>query len=183
MNRQHRLFVFGIALVGASRHHLFKGTPTLYFPDLSPYGYSMASSLPDVLNIGWLDRSEPFSKGAVPKLLVDRLKSWFQLARVNQMRGIHECNLCRAEQWPLLPLQQNPSVSIEGRTLFLGNWEIWIPTSGGRVFASPALIVHYVEAHGYQPPGEFISAVMNDNAIENWDADAEFARRTNVERR
>jgi hypothetical protein len=30
----------------------------------------------------------------------------------------------------------------------------------GRVYAAPDLIGHYVEAHGYCPPEEFIAAVL-----------------------
>ena len=41
----------------------------------------------------------------------------------------------------------------------------------GRVFASPSLICHYVAAHDYRPPDEFITAVeawdeTNQDAIE-----------------
>jgi hypothetical protein len=149
----------------------------LYFSDLSPYSYSMTSSLPDVLNVGWLDRSVPFSSGSVPQQFVHLLGRWFSVARVNQMRGIHECNLCREKQWPLLPLHENPSVRFADKTFFLGNWEMWIPASDGRVFASPALIIHYVEVHGYRPPEEFIAAVLNESAMRNWDAETEFAKK------
>jgi hypothetical protein len=149
----------------------------LYFPDLSPYQYSISNSLSDVLNVGWLDRSAPFLKGDVPKDLVHMLKHWFGVARVNQMRGIHECNLCREKQWPLLPLHENPSIRVLDRTFFLGNWEMWIPAFDGRVFASPGLVIHYVEVHGYQPPEEFVAAVLDENAMRNWNAETEFTRR------
>lgn len=136
--------------------------------------------LPDVLTIGWLDRSEPFPSGSQPKQFTHLLRSWFGVARVNQMRGIHRCNLCREKQWPPLPLHENPSITIGGKTLFLGNWEIWIPTSDGRVFASPALIIHYVEVHGYLPLPEFIAAVLNESAMGKWNAKGEFARRAGI---
>jgi hypothetical protein len=151
---------------------------SLYFSDLAPYSYSISRTLPDVLTIGWLDRSQPFPSGGGPKQFAHMLRRWFGVARVNQMRGIHECNLCREKQWPLLPLHENPSITIEGKTLFLGNWEIWIPASEGKVFASPALIIHYVEAHNYLPPPEFIAAVLNESAMGNWNAEKEFAKRT-----
>jgi hypothetical protein len=28
------------------------------------------------------------------------------------------------------------------------------------VYVAPELVVHYIESHGYQPPEEFIAAVM-----------------------
>jgi hypothetical protein len=94
------------------------------------------------------------------------------------MRGIHECNLCRASHWPLLPLHENPSLNIDGHVCFLGSWEIWIRGTGEAIFAAPALIVHYVDTHEYRPPEEFIAAVMDAEAMHNWNAAAEFARRT-----
>jgi hypothetical protein len=30
----------------------------------------------------------------------------------------------------------------------------------GRVYAAPSLVHHYVIAHGYRPPDEFIAAVL-----------------------
>jgi len=150
----------------------------VYFRDLSLYSYSMKSALPDVLNVGWLDRSIPFFKGRVPPQFVNQLKKWFRVARVNQMRGIHQCNLCRAEQWPPLPVKQHPSLTIENRILALGSKEIWIPGPNGKVFASPALVIHYVEVHEYCPPEDFIAAVMDDEAMNRWNAEAEFVART-----
>jgi hypothetical protein len=44
--------------------------------------------------------------------------------------------------------------------LSLGSAEIRVPGSGGRIYAAPDLIYHYVEAHGYRPPDEFVEAVM-----------------------
>jgi hypothetical protein len=31
----------------------------------------------------------------------------------------------------------------------------------GKTYSSPTLIVHYIDAHNYRPPQEFIDAVMN----------------------
>jgi len=42
----------------------------VYFPDLSPYNYVTKLVLPDVLNVGWLDHSMPYTKGSVPTLKV-----------------------------------------------------------------------------------------------------------------
>lgn len=148
----------------------------MYLPDLSSYGYSLNHSLSNVLNVGWLDRSMPYSKGVVPARLLEQLKRLFISARVNQMRGIHECNFCRVQQWPLLPLHEKPSVNVGDRALFLGNWEIWIPGPSGKIFASPGLIIHYIETHEYCPPEDFISAAMNDDMLRKWSAEVEFKR-------
>ena len=36
---------------------------------------------------------------------------------------------------------------------------MWIPTESV-VYVAPELVTHYVEVHGYQPPVEFIAAVL-----------------------
>jgi hypothetical protein len=154
----------------------------MYFLDLSTYHYSVREPLHNVLNVGWLDQSMPFSNGIVPASFLERLENWFSVGRVNQMRGIHKCNLCRVERRPLFPIKDNPSISLEGRSFFLGNWEIWIPGPSETIFASPALIIHYVNMHGYQPPAEFIAAVMNDKAMDGWSAGNEFTKRTILSR-
>ena len=127
--------------------------------------------LDSVVNVGWLDRSMPYSRGAVPLGFADRLRKWFVKARVRPMRGIHECNFCRAHQWPPLPLDENPAVAVGNQNLLLGNWEIWIPGENERVYATPALIIHYVDEHEYCPLREFIEATMNESALRDWQAE------------
>ena len=140
----------------------------VYFADLSPYKHGTNCRATSVVNVGWLDGSMPYSRGAVPSGFAEQLRKWFVKARVRPMRGIHECNFCRVHQWPPLPLDENPSIAVENQTLLLGNWEIWIPGRSEKVYASPALIIHYVEKHEYSPPEEFIEAVMNESALRDW---------------
>jgi hypothetical protein len=68
---------------------------------------------------------------------------------------------------------------MDGQVCFLGNWEVWIRGPREAIFSSPALIIHYVDAHEYRPPDEFIAAVMDFGAMHNWNAEAEYVRRTN----
>jgi hypothetical protein len=42
----------------------------------------------------------------------------------------------------------------------LSSTEIRVVGRDGRVYAAPGLVCHYVAAHGYQPPQEFVEAVM-----------------------
>lgn len=107
----------------------------MYLPDLSPYHYA---GLPEsgVVHVGWLDRDEVFPRGEVAESLLEKLQ---QLARnpVRVYRGLHVCNLC------------------DGAS---GTGEVRVP--GSRVvYAAPVLIVHYIRAHGYLPPSEFLSAL------------------------
>lgn len=106
--------------------------------------------------------------------MVDRLRDWFQSGCVNLMRGIHECNICRANQWPPLPLWENPSITIGPRLELLGHCEIWIPGRDDKVYASPALVIRYVDKHQYRPPEEYIDAVISDDKRSSWNAEAEY---------
>ena len=41
-----------------------------------------------------------------------------------------------------------------------GNGEIRITAANGTIYVAPVLILHYVVAHGYQPPQEFVDAAI-----------------------
>jgi hypothetical protein len=61
---------------------------------------------------------------------------------VKQTRGRYECDFCTGKE--------KPGSSAEVR----------VPGKNGRVYAAPHMIHHYVVAHGYLPPEEFIQAVL-----------------------
>ena len=94
------------------------------------------------------------------------------------MRGIHECNFCRAQRWPLLPLEENPAITVGGKRFLLGHCEIWIPGHNEKIYASPALIIHYIEEHDYCPPEEFMMAAMDESAFPDWQAEVTFQKLT-----
>ena len=88
------------------------------------------------MNVGWLGHSA-VRVGQVDDDIVQRLVQFCE-APVLLTYGSHRCGLC-------------------GR--FDGSGEVWIPDDNGRVYASPAMLAHYVEAHRYLPPPEFLRAV------------------------
>lgn len=53
-------------------------------------------------------------------------------------------------------------LQMDEESVMLGSAEIWVPGREGCIYAAPTLIVHYVEAHEYLPPPEFIEAVLRD---------------------
>lgn len=103
-----------------------------------------------MVNIGWLEREYDYSTGVPPEGLTEALT---ELARhsVNVQRGIHFCRLCPDFE----TARQNTSRG----DVFLGSGEIHVVGPRG-VYASPAMIVHYVEAHSYLPPEEYCEAVL-----------------------
>lgn len=132
-----------------------------YFPDYSPYAYGHGSH-PGVVHVGWLDNIHPYPKGTVDARLIGKMKS---LARnpVELYRGKHICELCAEPRGLVKTIPPNRCIDPNG------SWWQWasqrwsngeIRVSGeGVVFAAPVLIVHYIEAHGYLPPAEFLRAV------------------------
>ena len=115
-----------------------------HFHDLTPYEYN-ADDLQGV-NVGWLSTDHPYPEGDVPPGLLDILKRCCHDVGVHQTRGLHACDFC-----------DDPYAYRENRDL--GSAEIWI-FSEDRIYAAPTLIVHYIEAHRYLPPQDFIAAVM-----------------------
>jgi hypothetical protein len=47
-----------------------------------------------------------------------------------------------------------------GEEIALGEAEIRVNGEGNVIFASPNLICHYIAAHGYRPPDEFMAALL-----------------------
>jgi hypothetical protein len=42
----------------------------------------------------------------------------------------------------------------------MGNGEIRVAGSRGRIYVAPVLVAHYVQAHHYLPPAVFVDAVV-----------------------
>ena len=116
-----------------------------YFEDLTVYTYLTPDEAePGTVNIGWLDRSHAFPKGKTSAKFRSKLEKLCQ-RRVNQTRGFHMCPFCTGMEWPDTP---HSSAEIRLRGV-------------GRLYAAPVLVHHYVTAHEYKPPKEFITAVLN----------------------
>ena len=127
----------------------------MYFDDLSQYQYMQKPlELSDhpILCVGWLDANKQFSKGNVSEEFLDRI--WvFCCHPVLYTLGFHQCPFCK-----------EPSFGIHVRRgdkeTDLGSAEIWILGQNGIIYAAPDLIYHYIVGHDYQPPDEFIQAVI-----------------------
>ena len=110
------------------------------FADLDPMpGFSPD---PDTLRaVGWLSADRPFPTGPSSQAFVDRLKALIGSAfQPVQSMGFHECDLCQ----------------FDGA---LGTANLFLP-GDGLLYVCPELIVHYISTHHYQPPSEFVNAVL-----------------------
>jgi len=83
---------------------------------------------------------------------------------VELYRGKHLCELC--PEPPGLVRSNLPSRVVMDPACSWWRWaeprssngEIRV-SHGGVLFAAPVLIIHYIEAHGYVPPAEFLKAI------------------------
>jgi hypothetical protein len=123
----------------------------MYYPDLSPYAYFRTEPAESVVNVGWLSRDHGFATGAVPEEFVIALRRLVK-APVNLSRGFHFCELC--------PPPAHGLEFLDPISETIGNGEIRVPGDRGRTLVAPVLVLHYVEAHQYQPPAEFIRACV-----------------------
>jgi hypothetical protein len=121
----------------------------MYFSDLTPCSYNIPE--PKGFSVGWLDKAHGFSRGVVPPGFVERLVEICSRPVV-QHRGFHVCELCDFEP--------DPTFAAHRAAGALSSAVIRVVGRDGRVYHSPAMILHYVKAHGYQPPQEFVVAVM-----------------------
>jgi hypothetical protein len=123
-----------------------------YYEDLTAYSYSDWPK--PMVNVGWLDRAHQFDVAEPDGRLVEAL---VELATqpTNMMRGYHGCQFCRAEP----PVEMASTVDPE-QMAYLGSGEIHVAGASGVTYSAPTLIAHYVSAHHYRPPEDFISAAI-----------------------
>ena len=112
------------------------------YADLQPCNYFGDEFAGVLTAVGWLEQRAKFSQGNTEKAVFNRLVTlmidpWQPMT----FGGVHECTICQFAR----PTGYN--------NLFVPN--------GERIFVSPELITHYIACHRYQPPEEFVAAVMN----------------------
>jgi len=122
----------------------------MYFPDLTPYEYARTRPQATVLNVGWLSAAHAFSSGTADERLVNALQR-LVASPVNLRRGFHLCEFCPNLSMKMYP--RPPGTS--------GNGEIRVAARNGVIYVAPVLVLHYVVAHGYLPPQEFIDAAID----------------------
>jgi len=121
----------------------------MYFPDLMDYSYTsvrLADDGPSLVNVDWLDSGYGYSRGPVPLWLVPCLLR-MATRYANAMRGIHRCPFCKARV----------TMTVDDQDVHLGNAELRV-RAGTKTYVAPSLLLHYIAAHGYQPPREVLSA-------------------------
>jgi hypothetical protein len=115
--------------------------------------------------VGWIERPG-FPTGSVPKQCIDALVAALPVGIFDDgYRGFHSCVLC-GEAFPAVKWRRR-SIGLQGHGHFLLRHE-------DVVYMAPALILHYILAHHYQPPEEFIAALAagrfltEDDLLVTW---------------
>jgi hypothetical protein len=132
------------------------------YKDLEPYEYWSTGKISEILNVGWLGKAEQFAKGTVSEDILKKLEKVLLSGNenkcqviVNRMRGFFDCEFCDAHSYDLR-IQDGKYM------LLLGNAELLIPqhSRSGYYFNAPTLIHHYITAHHYKPPQEFLDSLV-----------------------
>jgi hypothetical protein len=143
----------------------------MYYADLSPYVYfnergtPISADILPALNIGWLDITQEYSQAEPSPEFVARLLD-FCRTPINTTLGFHECTFCNDNPKTYLEIEK------DGQKVGFGHAEIWVFGDEGKTYAAPTLIYHYVTRHHYDPPAEFIQAVLTGPLPDTSEYDA-----------
>ena len=120
--------------------------------DLTPYtGCECDQTIGlDPLAVGFLSRKHPFNQGATPPEFAKKLLAFCHPSKT----------VCHTHGKRKSPFDgDHIEVELDGLTFTLGGAEIRI-LGEQEIYAAPDLIYHYVVDHRYQPPDEFVQAVL-----------------------
>jgi hypothetical protein len=114
-----------------------------FFPDL---GTDTQVARGDFVRaVGWLHIEQPYPQGTVPQAFAQRLRQFAGRSSESTYTlglpialGFHVCEFCGEDR---------------------GRGNFGVPDKEV-LFIAPEMIAHYVEAHRYNPPPEFIEAVL-----------------------
>jgi len=112
--------------------------------------------------VGWLD-GQDFSQGPVSAECIQALADAYPRTLISDgYRGIHACSECD---------RSDVRVRISGRTIRLVGHGHYLVKMGNIVYMAPALLLHYIRAHKYQPPKEFTDACIAGQFLTEDDLD------------
>jgi hypothetical protein len=128
------------------------------YDDLSHYSYMPDTIPPGVtaLTVGWIGPASACAHEDPTDDFLYALETLVSKHPRARTRGWHACELEHVEGELPYPL----TLELAGTTVHLGAAEIRVVDTAGNWLIAPDLIIHYVSAHRYRPPAEFIEAVL-----------------------
>jgi hypothetical protein len=121
------------------------------FDDLTEYTYFSEFARPGTKNIGWLGEATDFELASHPDNVLELVWDACGIS-IAQTRGFHLCPFC--QKFSANRAQRG------SQSLLLGTSEIRIFSKARDIYAAPTLIYHYMAAHSYSPPKEFLTALI-----------------------
>jgi hypothetical protein len=120
--------------------------------DLTPYGGCVDADFGiEPLAVGWLRRNQDFATGKTSAEFRTKLLPFCH----------PEATVCANPKPMTCPLcGKTVEIEMDGDTVVLGSAEIRV-IGDEDIYAAPDLIFHYVTAHQYKPPTEFVQAVLH----------------------
>lgn len=123
-----------------------------HFEDLSDWPLA-GMPIGTLKAVGWLELGAPYPIGSVSERFFEALvrllvEPWQPAVAA----GRHPCTSCKFSGGPT-------GLTYKGTTILLGASNVYVP-GDGVIYVAPSLVAHYVDAHEYQPPAEFIDAVL-----------------------
>lgn len=140
------------------------------YDDLTDYSHLINPfTFVDVKNVGWLNLKSNFQKGELRSSVLRKLKDVARQDEIFQPtvepgRGFPFCEVCGSVK-----------ICNSGGEL-IRDAELWIPYED-IIFASPVLILHYIEVHHYLPPAEYIDAIIGIDIRQPFDAEKAYRDR------
>lgn len=110
----------------------------------------------DTVYVGWLAYHRPFERGDVKPETLESLKL-LPIDETTQTLGIHFCEFCKFSWRGIF------NAVFKLPPLAYGSGVFMVP-AGDITYCAPSLIIHYIKAHNYQPPREFLDAVTAETA-------------------
>jgi hypothetical protein len=126
------------------------------------------SSSATVYAIGWIG-SAVQSRGDTPEECIHRLLDAYEAGHrfSDGTMGLHICDVCRP---PVILGERVPhAFAWKGRQAWLRGHGYHLVHNGGALFVCPAMILHYIVDHQYQPPAPFVDAVVKGRILTEGD--------------
>lgn len=130
------------------------------------WGIGLLPSGVELYAVGWLGNNVPHIGHVSDKCISALFNAYVNKAIFSDdMQGWHNCQLCSTtEEW-YPDGKIGPIVHWQGQSLRLFGHGHYLVRYGKSVYIAPALILHYVLNHSYQPPDEFVQAVSQGDFL------------------
>lgn len=137
-----------------------------WYDDLAPCDYLGPEHAAGLKAVGWLEEGREYRRDKcdprfVHKLVLLLADPWEH----ERATDPHYCSLCSFSRGPSeFRLWQSPGMP----PVPMGNRNLFVP-GAGFLYIVPSLVLHYIDAHQYAPPEEFVKAVLECPPVRSQD--------------